>query len=87
MTLEEAVRKMTSLPAQTFGIKEKGLLKEGFDADIVLFDPETIIDKATYDDPIQKPEGISWVMVNGQVAVENGKITGATSGRVLRHTL
>lgn len=82
--LEEAVRKMTSLPAQTFRLKNKGLLKEGFDADIVLFDPETVIDKGTYDEPYQKPEGIFWVFVNGRIAVENGKLTGAASGRIFK---
>jgi len=86
LSLEEAVRKMTSLPAQTFGIRNKGLLKEGFDADLVLFDPETVLDRATFEDPTQKPEGISWVLVNGQVAVENGLVTGAASGRVLRRS-
>jgi N-acyl-D-amino-acid deacylase len=85
LSLEEAIRKMTSLPAQTFRVKRKGLLMEGFDADIVIFDPETIIDKSTYEDPQQKPEGISYVLVNGEIAVENGEITGATSGKVLRH--
>ncbi|MBW1788187.1 MAG: amidohydrolase family protein, partial [Deltaproteobacteria bacterium] len=83
--LEEAIRKMTSLPAQTFRVKKKGLLKEGFDADIVIFDPEMVRDKATFDDPRQKPEGIVWVLINGQVAVEKGRVTGAASGRVLRY--
>jgi N-acyl-D-amino-acid deacylase len=82
--LEEAIRKMTSLPAQTFGLYSKGLLREGLDADIVIFDPNTIIDRATFDNPWQPPAGISWVIVNGEVAVENGKIAGATSGQVLR---
>ena len=82
--LEEAVRKMTSLPAQTFRLKTKGLLAQGFDADIVLFDPDTIIDKGTFEEPVQAPVGIPWVFVNGQVAVENGEVAGASSGRVLR---
>ncbi|MBM4339994.1 MAG: D-aminoacylase [Deltaproteobacteria bacterium] len=85
LSLEEAIRKMTSLPAQTFRVKKKGLLKEGFDADIVIFNPKTIIDKSTYEDPKQKPEGISYVLVNGEIAVDNGKVMGATSGKVLRH--
>jgi N-acyl-D-amino-acid deacylase len=85
LTLEEAIRKMTSFPAQTFGVRDKGVLKEGFDADIVVFDPETIIDRSTYDDPNQKPEGIHYVVVNGEIAVDHGKLLGATSGRVLRH--
>ena len=83
--MEEAIRKMTSLPAQTFRIKKKGLLKEGFDADIVIFDPDTVLDKATFDDPRQKPEGIVWVLINGEVAVEEGRITGEASGKVLRY--
>jgi len=73
-----------SLPAQTFRLKNKGLLKTGFDADLVLFDPAAIIDKATYDDPLQKPEGISYVLVNGKVAVKDGEVTGVSSGRLLR---
>jgi len=83
--LEEAVRKMTSLPAQTFRLKSKGLLKEGFDADLVLFDPETVLDRGTYEEPMLQPAGIPWVLVNGQVAVEDGRFRGANSGRVLRH--
>jgi N-acyl-D-amino-acid deacylase len=82
--LEEAIRKMTSLPAQTFGLYQKGILREGLDADIVIFDPQTIIDRSTFDDPAQPPAGIEWVIVNGEVAVEHGRVTGATSGRVLR---
>ena len=84
MRLEEAVRKMTSLPAQTFGLYRKGILREGLDADIVVFDPKTIVDRATFDDPYQNPAGIRWVIVNGKVAVENGQVSGAASGRVLR---
>jgi N-acyl-D-amino-acid deacylase len=84
LSLEEAVRKMTSLPAQTFGLKSKGLLKEGFDADLVVFDPHTIIDGSTYEEPNRGPEGIYNVVVNGQLAAENGRIMGATSGQVLR---
>lgn len=75
---------MTSLPAQTFGLYKKGLLRQGMDADLVIFDPDAIIDKSTYEDPLQPPEGIRWVIVNGEIAVEEGKITGATSGKVLR---
>lgn len=86
LTLEEAIRKMTSLPAQTFGVQSKGLLKEGFDADIVIFDPATIIDTATYEEPNQRPKGIHYVLVNGEVAAEHGRITGATSGKVMRRT-
>ena len=84
ITLEDAVRKMTSLSAQTFGLYNKGILRPGMDADLVVFDPDTIIDRSTFEDPMQSPEGIRWVMVNGQIAAEDGKITGATSGKVLR---
>ena len=83
--LEEAIRKMTSLPAQTFRVKKKGLVKEGLDADIVIFDPDTVLDRATFDDPRQRPEGIVWVLINGRVAVEKGKVTGEARGKVLRY--
>lgn len=85
ISLEEAIRKMTSLPAQTFRIKKRGLHKEGFDADIVIFDPDTVLDRATFDDPRQKPEGIVWVLINGEVAVEEGRVTGEARGKVLRY--
>jgi N-acyl-D-amino-acid deacylase len=84
ISLEEAIRKMTSLPAQTFGLYKKGILRERLDADVVIFDPETIIDHSTFDDPAQPPSGIRWVIVNGELAVENGEVVGATSGQVLR---
>ena len=84
ITLEDAVRKMTSLPAQTFGLFHKGILRQGMDADLVVFDPASVIDKSTFEDPSQSPEGIHWVIVNGEIAVENGKTMGATSGKVLR---
>ncbi len=84
LSLEEAVRKMTSLPAATFGLIRKGLLQEGFDADLVVFDPRTIIDRSTFEEPNRGPDGIDHVFVNGRPAVENGRILGATSGRVLR---
>jgi N-acyl-D-amino-acid deacylase len=82
--LEEAIRKMTSLPAQTFGLYKKGILREKHDADVVIFDPEAVIDQSTFDDPSQPPAGIHWVIVNGELAVENGRVLGATSGQVLR---
>ncbi len=83
--LEEAIRKMTSLPAQTFGIRDRGLLKPGMHADITIFDPDKVIDKATYQDPIQFPEGIERVIVNGTVTVENGVHTGKRAGKVLKN--
>lgn len=84
LKMEEAIRKMTSLPAQTFGLRKKGILREGFDADIVLFNPDTVKDTSTFDDPSQDPIGIPWVLVNGEIAVENGRVAGVQSGRVLR---
>jgi N-acyl-D-amino-acid deacylase len=87
LTIEEAIRKMSSLSAQTFGVRGKGLLKEGFDADVVIFDPATILDQATYEEPNQGPVGIRYVLVNGAIAAQDGKVTGATSGKVLRHRM
>jgi N-acyl-D-amino-acid deacylase len=84
LSLEEAVRKMTSAPAQLLRLKNRGLIKEGYVADIVIFDPMTVEDKATYEDPLQNPFGINYVLVNGGLAVENGKYTGGTYGKVLR---
>jgi N-acyl-D-amino-acid deacylase len=86
ITLEDAIRKMTSLPAQTFGLFHKGILRQGMDADLVVFDPASVVDKSTFEDPSQSPEGIHWVIVNGEIAVEDGKTMGATSGKVLRRT-
>jgi N-acyl-D-amino-acid deacylase len=84
-SLEQAVRKMTSLPAQTFRLKGKGLLKEGFDADLVIFNPAEILDGATYDAPNTPPVGIEHVIVNGVPAVEANRVLGARSGKVLRY--
>ena len=83
--LEEAIRKMTALPAQRFGLHDRGLLKPGMCADITIFDPKEIADTATYEDPIQFPRGIRYVIVNGNVTVVAGEHTGMRSGRVLRH--
>lgn len=84
LTLEEAIRKMTSLPAGKLRLQGRGLVKEGYWADIVVFDPATIKDKATYADPHQYPDGIIHVIVNGQLVVENGRLTGVRPGKVLR---
>jgi len=84
LTLEDAIRRMTSLPARTFGFRDRGLIREGMAADLVLFDPDTVQDKATYTHPHQYSEGFSLVVVNGVVAAENGKTTGARAGRILR---
>jgi N-acyl-D-amino-acid deacylase len=84
LTLEEAVHKMTGLPARRFGLERRGELKEGWCADIVVFDPQAVTDTATYEEPRQHPRGIQYVVVNGQVVVEKGKRMEARSGRVLR---
>ncbi len=84
LTLEEAVRKMTSFPAQRLGLHNKGTLRPGADADIVAFDPDTVVDQGTFRDPNQYPVGIEHVLVNGRVSVSEGRFTGETAGRVLR---
>ena len=82
--LEEAVRKMSSLPASRLGIFDRGILRPGFAADMVLFDPAILEDTATYAQPQQGPKGIDKVWVNGQLAVDAGKVTGVRAGTVLR---
>ncbi|MDQ3081093.1 MAG: D-aminoacylase [Gemmatimonadota bacterium] len=84
ITLEFAVRKMTSLAAQRVGLHDRGLLKAGMFADITVFDPATIIDRSTYEQPQQLSTGISYVMVNGVPVVDGGKVTAALPGRALR---
>jgi N-acyl-D-amino-acid deacylase len=84
LTLEQAIRKMTSFPAQRLGLKKRGLLKEGFWSDIVIFNPLTVRDKATYEKPYQLPEGISHVLVNGVIVIYNGKKNRKAPGRVIR---
>ncbi len=83
MSLSEAIRKITYLPAVTFGLKEHGLIKEGFYADIVLFDYERIIDRATFKEPYKKAEGINCVFVNGKLALIEGEFAGRLSGRII----
>jgi dihydroorotase/N-acyl-D-amino-acid deacylase len=84
LTLEDAVRKMTSLPAARVGLHDRGLLRPGMMADLVIFDPATVADKATYENPHQYAVGVSHVLVNGVLVVDEGKVTGARPGRVLR---
>ena len=87
LTLENAIRKMTSFPAQTLGLRDRGILKEGTWADIVIFDPDTVIDKATYMDPHQFPEGISHVIVNGIIVVEDNEQNRKRPGKILRRPI
>ena len=84
-SLEEAVRKMTSLPAARLGLGERGLLRPGMAADVVVFDPSTVVDTATYEDPHQYPLGVELVLVNGQVVLRDGIRTDARPGRPLLH--
>jgi len=85
LPLEEEIRRMTSLSCDRFGLANRGRIREGDWADLVLFDPATVRDTATYDDPKQEPEGIRLVVVNGQVACEDGRHTGAGAGRMLKY--
>ena len=84
ITLQEAVRRLTSLPAENLKIRERGSLKEGYFADIVIFDPDRITDMATYDNPHQYAVGVEYVFVNGTLVLKNGEHTGAKPGRVVR---
>jgi N-acyl-D-amino-acid deacylase len=84
LSLVEAVRKMTSLPAQRLGIGDRGIVRTGFKADLVVFDAERVGSKAARVKPWQHPEGIAYVIVNGVVVAEGGERTSATPGRALR---
>ncbi len=84
-TMEEAVRKMTSLPAARLGLSSKGLLRPGMDADMVLFDPQSVRDGNSYEDPTAPPVGIDAVWVAGELAVLDGAVTGRRAGKVLRY--
>lgn len=75
---------MTSATAERLRLKSKGRIAENYDADITIFNMDTVIDHATYEDPRQFPSGIEWVLVNGHVVVQNGKHTGARPGRTVR---
>jgi N-acyl-D-amino-acid deacylase len=83
LRLEDAVRKMTSLPAQTLRLKDRGLLKESYWADVVVFDPATVSDTGTYENPQQYAKGVPFVLVNGTVVINHGNHTGARPGKVI----
>jgi len=89
MSLERAIEKMTSLTARKFGLYGRGQIKVGNFADLVIFDPDRIIDRSTWTDPHQYPEGIPYVIVNGKPVIFEGEHTEALPGRILRkrHTL
>ncbi|MHA1931411.1 MAG: N-acyl-D-amino-acid deacylase family protein [Promethearchaeota archaeon] len=84
LILEQAIRKMTSFPAQTLGLLDRGLIREGMCADLVIFDQNTIIDRATYTDPHQYPEGIHYVIINGEIVVKDKQHTTVKPGKILR---
>jgi N-acyl-D-amino-acid deacylase len=83
ISLEQAVHKMTGLPAEKIGLKDRGLIKKGLAADLVLFDPDTVRDRADFDHPHEVSQGIVHVMVNGKMVIENKKHTGALPGKRL----
>ncbi len=86
LDMATAVRKMTSMAAEKLGLDQRGYLKENYFADIVVFNPETVIDNATFTDPHQYPTGIEHVIVNGKLTIENGEHTDTFAGKVLRHS-
>lgn len=85
LTLEEAVRKMTSFPAQRLSLKDRGIIREGMWADLAIFNHERILDRSTYEQPNLYPEGMEYVIMNGEIVIENGQHTGRLPGKVLRH--
>ncbi len=86
LTLEDAVRKMSALPAAHFGFAGRGLVKDGYAADLVLFDPRRVADRATFEAPHAWPDGLPYLLVNGVFVVRDGQHTGARPGAVLRRT-
>ena len=83
LALEEAIKKMTSLNAEKLGIEDRGLLRAGMKADVTIFNADTVIDKATFQNPHQYPEGIEYVIVNGTIVLDHGRHLGARPGKVL----
>ena len=85
VTLPFAIRSSTSLTAETLGLKERGVLKTGYIADVVVFDPKTIDERATYENPEVLATGVRYLLVNGKLAVDGGKLTNVLAGRTLKH--
>jgi N-acyl-D-aspartate/D-glutamate deacylase len=85
LRLEEAIRKMTSQNAAKLGLQDRGILRPGAYADLALFDPQRVIDRATYASPFQYSEGVEYVLVNGQLVLDRGELTSARPGKALRH--
>ncbi|MDG0812720.1 N-acyl-D-amino-acid deacylase family protein [Cohnella rhizosphaerae] len=84
LSMPQAIRQMTGAPAQLLRLKDRGLLREGMHADVVIFDPAAVADRSTYSQPLLEPAGIEYVIVNGQIAVQNGKFMNVSAGRVIR---
>lgn len=84
LTIDDALERMTALPAKQLGLPQKGTLRVGADADIVIFDPETILDRATFAEPLVPPVGIDYVLVGGEIALDHGTVTNAHAGRSVR---
>ena len=85
ITMERMIQASSAQVAETVGLKERGRLREGFWGDVIVFDPATIRETATYDDPERLAVGMRWVFVNGVAAVSDGKLTGALPGQALKH--
>jgi N-acyl-D-amino-acid deacylase len=85
LTFEEAIRKMTSLPADILHLTDRGVLRQGNAADVVVFNPQTIRERSSYEDPRQYPEGMAYVFVNGRPVIAAGRATGERPGRLLQH--
>ena len=84
LSLDDAVRRMTVLPAVQLGLSDKGRLSPGADADVVIFDPDRIIDRATFADPLAPPEGIEWVLIGGRPVLRDGIILDRRAGKAVR---
>ena len=84
LSMKEALYKMTHLPAKAFGLKDRGLIREGMKADITIFNEVDIIDKATFESPHQYPEGINYVIINGKLAIDQSEFKKIKSGEILR---
>ena len=84
LTLEEAIRKLSGLPASNLGLTDRGLLKENYFGDVVVFDPKTVGDTATFENPLQYANGIDYVWVNGSIVIKNGNHTNSFPGRFVK---
>jgi len=87
LTLEEAVRKMTSYPARIFGLKDRGVIRPGAFADLTIFDPGRVNDRASFEKPRREAAGVEMVIVNGRVAFENGQASGNLPGSAIRNSV